>query len=187
VGSNQVPTPRFAEAIASIQTASLRPDAVLTEIPAPTRIAPFALAVEARIAGPAGEDCSGSFVVLHNPEPPSVWQGDLRAVTLARAEVEEDLGADPFLAEVAWTWLVEALDAIGPLPAALSGTVTRTLSESFGALRPRGATVGLELRASWTPPTADVGTHLAAWLDFLARMGGIEPLPAGVARLHARR
>jgi hypothetical protein len=160
-------------------------DAALTEIPAPTGISPFALAVEARIG--AQDVACGSFVLLHNPDPPEVWEGDLRAVTLSRAEVEEEMGADPLLGEVAWTWLTEVLDAAGPLPAALSGTVTRTLSEGFGALRPRGATVGLEVRASWTPPSADVGPHLAAWLDFLARLGGVEPLPAGVAPLRRRR
>jgi hypothetical protein len=178
-----VPTPRFAEVLDSIRALRFRPDAALTEIPAPTGIAPYGLAVEARIAGSQGEDASGTFVVLHNPDPPRVWEGDLRVVILAKANVEEEMGVDPLLAEVAWTWLAEVLDGIGPLPAALSGTVTRTASESFGALRPRGLTVGLEVRASWTPPTADVGPHLGAWLDFLARLGGVEPLPHGVARL----
>jgi hypothetical protein len=132
-----------------------------------------------------GEDASGSFVLLHDPDPPEVWEGDLRVVVVGKASIEEEMGADPILAEVAWTWLTEVLDAIGPLPAALSGTVTRTMSESFGALRPRGTSFGLEVRASWTPPSADAGTHLAAWLDFIARLGGVEPLPAGVSRLRA--
>jgi hypothetical protein len=187
VQTDGVPTARFAEALESVRALRLRPDAAVTEIPAPSRIAPFAFAVEARIGGEDGAEASGSFVLLHNPDPPAVWEGDLRVVTLAKADVEEEMGPDPLLAEVAWTWLTEALDAAGPLPAVLSGTVTRTQSESFGSLRPRGTTVGLELRASWTPLTADAGAHLAAWLDFLARLGGLEPLPAGVLRLRARR
>jgi hypothetical protein len=185
VGGSPDPAPRFAAALDSIRTAVFRSDAAITEIPAPTRVAPYALAVEAHIGGSHGEDASGSFVLLHDPDPPLVWDGDLRVVTLSKSNVEEEMGADPLLAEVAWTWLAEVLDAIGPLPAALSGTVTRTLSESFGSLRSRGAGVGIEVRASWTPPTADAGMHLAAWLDFLARLGGVEPLPSGVARLHA--
>jgi hypothetical protein len=186
VGGNAAPPPRFVEVIDSIRATRFRADAALTEIGAPTRVAPFALAVEARILGVADEEASGSFVVLHNPDPPAVWEGSLRVVSLAKADVEPEMGDDPFLAEVAWTWLAEVLDGIGPLPAALSGTVTRTLSESFGALRPRGTSVGVEVRASWTPPDTDVGAHLAAWLDFLARLGGVEPLPTGVARLHVR-
>jgi hypothetical protein len=180
------PPARFAEAIASIQALRPRRDVALTEIAPPTRIAPFALAIEARIAGALEEEASGSFVLLHNPDPPRIWEGDLRAVTLARTQVDQEMGADPLLPEVAWTWLAEVLDGIGPLPAALSGTVTRTSSEGFGGLRPRGIATGLEVRASWTPPTADAGAHLAAWLDFLALLGGVEPLPSGVARLGAR-
>jgi hypothetical protein len=183
VGSNAAPTPRFQAALDSIRAGRYRADAALTEIPAPTAVSPFALAVDASVAGAGGEDAGGSFVLLHNPEPPAVWEGDLRIVTLSRANVEQEMGADPCLVEVAWVWLTEVLDAIGPLPAALSGTVTRTISESFGALRPRGQTIGLEVRASWTPPTTDIGQHLAAWLDYLAKLGGVEPLPLGVARL----
>jgi hypothetical protein len=143
--------------------------------------------VEARIASPSGDEASGSFVVLHNPDPPPVWEGDVRVVTLAKALVDQEMGTDPLVAEVAWTWLAESLDAIGPLPAALSGTVTRTASESFGGLRARGVSVGLEVRASWTPSTADAGAHLAAWLEFLASLAGIEPLPEGVSRLRSTR
>ncbi|MDR3203107.1 MAG: DUF3000 domain-containing protein [Bifidobacteriaceae bacterium] len=181
------PTPRFQQALESIRAGTWPAEAILTEIPAPTRVAPFSAAIDARIEGAGADLSAGSFVLLHDPERPVVWEGDLRVVSLARAELEPEMGADPFLAEVAWGWLAEALETLGPLPAAFSGTVTRTLSESFGTLRPRGESVGIEIRASWTPPTADAGAHLGAWLAFLTRLGGVEPLPKGVTRLETRR
>jgi hypothetical protein len=176
---------RFVDILTSLRDAEIPPEAKLTEIPAPQRIAPYAVALDAQVAQAHRELATGSFIVLHDPQAPPVWDGDTRVVTLVKADLESEMGADPLLGEVAWTWLAEALDSIGPLPAALSGTVTRTLGESFGGLRPMGSSVGIEVRAAWTPATGSVGADLTAWLAFLARVGGLEPLPVGVARLPA--
>lgn len=147
----------------------------MAETEAPHRIAPFAVALSGSIPASHGDLAAGSFILFHDPKPPHVWGGDLRIVTLARAEVEvAGYGEDPALPEVIWTTLAGTLDAIGPLPHELAGSVTRTLTESFGSLRPRGHRVGLEVRASWTPPTTDVGAHLGAWLRFLRILGGSE-------------
>ena len=186
MGDPAVPTGRFGEVLHSLKSVAWPRDARVAEIPAPTRIAPFAIALEARIPGPGGELANGTFIVFHNPEPPGVWEGDVRIVTAGRADLDREMGEDPLMAEVAWMWLVEALDAAGPLPRALAGTVTKTLDESFGGLRPMRTRVGVEIRASWTPEGADAGTHLLAWLAFLGRLGGLEPLPEDVARLSAR-
>jgi hypothetical protein len=161
---------------------------VLEEIPAPSRAASFAVALEARVPGPDGDDAaSGSIIVLHEPGGHVVWDGDFRIVTVAKALVEPELGADPFLAQVAWCWLAESLDTAGLVAGHLAGTITRTLSETFGELKSRGDQVGVEARASWTPSSPDVGPHLTAWLGFLLRLGGVEPLPTGVVSLASRR
>ncbi|MDR1634590.1 MAG: DUF3000 domain-containing protein [Bifidobacteriaceae bacterium] len=182
--ANDQPPARFVEALESIRRAELPSQAVLEEIPAPVRAASFAVAIEARLPGADDSDCSsGSFVLLHEPEGHAVWEGDFRIVTVARAELEPELGADPFLAEVAWSYLAESLDMESLAMGHLAGTVTRTLSESFGGLKMRGSSVGVEVRASWTPGGPDIGEQLIAWIGFLAKLGGVELLPAGIVAL----
>ncbi|MDR0944810.1 MAG: DUF3000 domain-containing protein, partial [Bifidobacteriaceae bacterium] len=161
MSQNAQPTERFSRALASIRDWTYPPEVHLQEIPAPTRIAPLSVALEARVpaslrapgpgagtggpavpAGDSGDLAAGSFILLHDPNPPGVWGGDMRIVTVVKAQLEAELGSDPLLGEVAWTWLAEALDTEMPAPLHLAGTVTRTLSESFGDLRPRGSEVG---------------------------------------------
>jgi hypothetical protein len=181
---------RFVEALESIRAAALPREVELEEIPAPTRAASFAVALEARLPaqgdGDADDTASGSLVLLHEPGGHLVWDGDFRIVTVAKADLEPELASDPFVAEVAWSYLAEALD-LESLPCSeLAGTVTRTVSESFGSLKGRGTTVGVEVRASWTPAGPDVGEQLAAWVAFLAHLGGVELLPPGVTPLRPK-
>ncbi|MDR2377938.1 MAG: DUF3000 domain-containing protein [Bifidobacteriaceae bacterium] len=185
--SSDRPPARFVEALESIRRADRPRLAVLEEIPAPVRAAAFAVAIEARLPGLDEADrSSGSFVLLHEPGGHAVWEGDFRIVTVARADLEPELGADPFLAEVAWTYLAESLELESLSMRHLAGTVTRTLSESFGGLKMRGSSVGVEVRASWTPEGPDVGAQLCAWISFLAKLGGVEPVPTGVTALRPR-
>ena len=91
--------------------------------------------------------------------------------------------------------LVERTSAVVPLPRARftalvvaeSGTVTRTASQSFGSISDRPPSGDVEIRASWTPLTPDVGAHLAAWGDVLVQVAGLPPLPPGVATLPVPR
>lgn len=180
----------FSRALASLRAAALRPELRLTEVPAPSRIAPYAVALTADVlADPSGEEelASGRFVLLHDPSCPEPWGGAWRAVTFARADLEPEFGADPLLGEVGWTWLEEALaehdlDYVGA-----AGTVTRVISESFGSMSDRPATVEVEVRASWTPLDDDPGEHLRAWCDVLCTIAGLPPLPEGVVAFPGRR
>jgi hypothetical protein len=110
------------------------------------------------------------------------------------------MAGDPVVVDIGWTWLQESLGERDLAVGAFGGTVTRTASQSFGVLADRPATGELEIRASWTPVVeaphprlADGGTavvvreHVAAWLDLLALMAGLEPYADGVARLERRR
>ena len=158
----------------------------LEEVPAPTRIAPFALALTGEVNPTTDPETmlgNGRFVVLHDPEGQSAWNGTFRIIVMARATLEDEMGADPLLGEVGWAWLTDALESAGAGYHSLSGTVTRVLSESFGGLSLRGRTVEIELRASWTPNTTDLGPHLDAWIELAASAAGLEPLPEGVTAL----
>ena len=141
-----------------LRAARLRPEVRVTEVPAPQRIAPYAVALTGEVVS-ADEDedelASGRFVLLHDPAAPEPWDGVWRAVTYARAELEPELASDPMLGAVGWTWLTDALDGHEPDYTAEAGTVTRVVSESFAGLADRSATVEMEVRASWTPLTGD--------------------------------
>ena len=194
VPSDQTPEV-FERALEQLRSARLRPEVVITEVPAPQRIAPYAVAITADVlartlqlgADEPDELASGRFVLLHDPAAPDPWDGTFRAVTFVRAELEPEFGTDPMLGEVGWSWLVDALDARQARYTQDGGTVTRVVSQSFGALADRPPSVELEVRGSWTPLDDDIGTHLAAWADLLCTVAGLPPLPEGVAALPARR
>jgi hypothetical protein len=176
----------FRDAVAQLRAARLRPEIICEEMPAPQRIAPFSAALAADVVVDGDEVGTGRLVVLHDPAGNDTWGGTFRCVAYARAELTADFAADPVLADVAWTWLVEALEANDADHVAPSGTVTRVITESFGQMSDDGASAQLEVRASWTP-LGDLGVHVRAWGDLLAASVGLEPVPEGVATLVRRR
>ena len=133
------------------------------------------------------ELASGRFVLLYDPSEPEPWNGIWRAVTFARAVFDPELANDPMLGAVGWSWLKEALENREATYVAEAGTVTRVVSESFAGLAERGATVEMEIRASWTPTGSDMGVHLQAWADLLCTVAGLPPLPDGVVALPLQR
>ncbi|ACQ80220.1 conserved hypothetical protein [Beutenbergia cavernae DSM 12333] len=188
-GSPALP-PDFEAALLSLRGHRLRPEIHLEEVPPPTRIAPWALALTGEVNTTRDPDtllANGRFVVLHDPEGQEAWRGTFRVVVLARAKLEDDVGADPLLGEVGWSWLTDSLRDFDVGYHSLSGTVTRVLSESFGGLELREQEVEIELRASWTPSSTDLGPHLRAWAATTAWAGGLPPLPENVTSLAPRR
>ncbi len=174
----------FVDALRALRDTRVRSEVRLTEVPAPSRIAPYAVALAAEVVSGEDELGSGRFVLLHDPSSPEAWAGSFRAVTLTRADLEPELGSDPLLATGAWTWVADALQTVPHH--ALGGTVTRVVSASFGDLDERPDEVEVEVRASWTPDS-DAGEHLAAWTALLCTAAGLPPLPEGVASLHRLR
>ncbi|KRE78726.1 DUF3000 domain-containing protein [Arthrobacter sp. Soil763] len=205
---DQVP-PDFRFALETLRKARVRAELRLDEIPAPARLAPFAVALGAEVVVPGGlpgsvhgpaaaalapaagsddvELATGRFILLHDPEGSAVWDGEFRIVTYIRAQLEPDMGNDEMLGSVAWTWLVEALDNHAAEYRSAGGTATRVLSESFGSLADRPGTIDIELRASWTPAGRDITAHLEAWSDMVCTFAGLPPLPDGVTALPRRR
>ncbi len=183
----QVEVPeRFARAVASLRAVVLRPEVALDDVPAPSRLAPYAFAVRAEVVVGGDELASGRLVLLHDPDGQDSWDGDFRLVTFVRAELEPEIVADPLLTGVGWDWLIEALEERGAAFRAASGTITRVVSESFGTMAERPGAFEVELRASWTPTDDALGEHLAAWCELLCTTAGLPPLPPGVTALSPR-
>ncbi len=165
----------FLTALLSLRDQRRAPEVEIAEVPPPRRLAPWtaALAVRTRREEHGQPLASGRFVVLHDPEEQIGWNGTFRIVAQLRAQIDAEMGADPLLGEALWAFAGECLDDAGAGYHDLTGTVTREISESFGGLELRGATLHAELRASWTPVTPYLGEHLQAWCDLLCRASGI--------------
>ena len=178
----------WAVALASVRAARHRGEVALDEVPAPTRLAPHALALSAEIFDDEGEEIgSGRFVLLHDPDGQEAWDGDFRVVAFAKARLEPEMAGDPMLTEVGWAWLEESLAAHDAGFHSPSGTVTRTASQAFGGLADRPLEGTVEVRASWTPSTWDLGRHAEAWTDLVCACAGLAPLPPGVVPLPSPR
>jgi len=178
-------------AVEQIRAVRPRPEFLLTEAPAPARLAPAAFAITVDMADPDAMDVSGRFVLLHDPDGVDEWEGTFRCVIFVRAELEPEMIEDPMLPDVAWTWVIENLHDLATRQ--LGGTVTRSSGRSFGTMAERPGEGTIELRASWTPDSDgsgtidDLGTHASAWLDLVAQSAGLHPLPQGVVPVMSRR
>lgn len=194
-GPGAVPA-EFRDAVASLRSATLRPEVFCEEMPAPQRIAPYAAALSADVTVDDTDVGTGRIILLHDPAGNDAWEGTFRCVAYVRCDIELDLVADPLLAQVGWTWLTEALDAHGADYVAESGTVTRVATESFGGMVEDAGSAQIEIRASWTPAATggagglaplDVTPHVEAWGELLCTAAGLEPVPEGVAVMPSRR
>jgi Protein of unknown function (DUF3000) len=172
---------------------------VFEDVPAPRRLAPYATAIAATVQRDGADVAWGRLVLLYDPDGQDGWDGAFRLVAYVRADVEPEIAADPLLGEVGWSWLSEALDAHVPGYAVPSGTVTRVITEGFGAKRDELPLTGFELRASWSPAgpgntevpdsdlnTLDLSAHISAWCDCLSAAAGLEPPGTRALRPPAR-
>lgn len=176
------------EALASLQSPELRPEYSLEEVPAPSRLAPNSIALAIEVIDADDEELAiGRFIVLNDPQGQDTWDGTFRVVSFVRAPMESDVVTDGLFDEVAWSWLTDALNESDAEYHNISGTVTRTISRSFAGLEDRNSETDLEIRASWSPNSADLSTHLNAWLALVEKSSGLLPLPAGVSALARKR
>jgi hypothetical protein len=209
----------FRHSVASLQDgvasqADIRPELVFEEEPPPRRLAPFATAVAASIAGPApgvpggsagvanaglpageaadAEIASGRFVLLFDPAGQPGWDGRYRVIGYVRAELEPEMAADPLINEVGWSWLTEALESQDAAYRNISGTVTTVVTQGFGAKHDEPMSTGFELRASWSPASMaggepELAAHLVAWSEVVCAAAGLPPVTPGVAALRPPR
>ncbi|MFP7697177.1 DUF3000 domain-containing protein [Trueperella sp. LYQ143] len=188
--NQQGPPADFVTALESLKGQTFRPELHIAQMPGPTRIAPWAVALQAEVNDSAQRDPdhfrgSAKFVVLHDPDGQEAWNGTFRIVIHAQAPMDAEMGDDPLLGEVAWSWLVDELDAQVSYHS-LNGTVTRVFNETFGGLHLNSSRVDLELRASWTPGTIYLTEHLHAWANFAATLAGLGPWSESVVSLPRR-
>ena len=185
------PPAAFTAAVEAVRAATLRTELTVTEIAAPSGVAPWSIAFSADVTparhGNDSELGTGRFILLHDPAEPEAWGGAFRVVCFVQAPLETEIGVDPFLANVAWSWLIDALDSRGAKYSAASGTATKTLSTGFGALETQEDVAQIELRASWTPFDHGITSHVEAWGELLCMLAGLPPAAEGVSLLSAHR
>ena len=180
--------PVFDAAVAALEAgrdavAAARDDLEFEGWPAPKRLAPHAVALAATAFRDGEEAGEGKLMLLYDPAGQDGWTGTFRVVIQVQADVEEEMAADPLLGEVGWSWLTDALDLHAPGYAAPSGTVTRVITEGYGAKSDDLLATGFELRASWCPADggddggdeleAEIGGAVAAWCELLASAAGL--------------
>jgi len=180
----------FEQAADAVRAIVFRDDLTVREIAAPQGLAPDSIAIAGDVRPDADEGDSpygtGRLVLLHDPDEPAPWNGAWRIVCFAQAPLEPEIGIDPLLADVAWTWLTDALESREAAFHSASGTATKTLSKGFGALAAEGDGAQIELRASWSPEGA-IAPHVEAWAELVCMLAGLPPGSEGIAMLDSRR
>jgi hypothetical protein len=198
----------FRAAIAEVEAGlgrmrGLRPGLTFEQEPAPRKLAPYAASVAVTVRDAGGDVGWGRFVLLYDPAGQRGWGGPFRIIGHIRVDLEPEIAADPLVGEVGWSWLTEALDARTVGYQQTSGTVTRVVTEGFGAKRDEPVMTEFELRASWSPACGAPGKqapdhagpgssqagglgldgHVAAWCDALCAAAGLPPVTPGVRAL----
>lgn len=182
----------FHDAVESMNAATVRPEIELGPIRPPQRLAPFSYAIGAEVKHPelavvpeqSDGDAFGRLILLHDPEGSEAWDGTMRLVAYIQADLDSNEAIDPLLPEVAWSWLVEALESRSEHVTALGGTVTATTSVRYGDISGPPRAHQLELRASWTATSPDLGVHVQAFCEVLEHAAGLPPV--GVTDLGSR-
>lgn len=165
----------FRRAVASLTSTAVRREVRVEPLRPPQRLAPWSYAISADVLSDGEELATGRLVLLHDPDGVEAWDGVLRLVAFASAELDPQMGVDPMLPAVGWSWLTGALDERGAAYRAAGGTVTQTTSTRFGDLAGPRTTVELELRASWTADDADISPHVQAFVDMICTAAGLPP------------
>lgn len=179
----------FASAVHDLSSFRWDPRIHICELEPPSHIAPYAAAIDAEIIVDDEEVGTGRLILLHDPAGDESWKGEFRCVTFAQADVTTEMIHDPFLADVGWSWLEDALETRGARHACECGTITTTCSTPFGEMQEEKQSSQIEIRASWTPLLDDehpLSVHLEAWQDLLREIGGIPPEDDTVIPLSAR-
>jgi hypothetical protein len=175
-----------------MNAAQVRPEIELGPIRPPQRLAPYSYALGAEVRRPEPDiipetsegDAFGRLILLHDPEGAEAWDGTMRLVSFIQADLDPSEAVDPLLPEVAWSWLVDALQERAEHVTALGGTVTATTSVRYGDISGPPRAHQLEMRASWTATTLALGAHVQAFCEVLEHAAGLPPV--GVIDLSSR-
>lgn len=181
---------QFAAAVQELLKTSWRNDLVVKDIASPSGLAPEAFALSADVRPPShGIDSpygTGRFLLLYDSAEPESWGGHWRIISFAQAPIETEIASDPMLIDVAWSWLIDALNQRLANFSHAAGTATKTSSKGFGSLAEDGEGAQIELRASWSPK-GDFASHLEAWAELLCMLAGLPPGSENLALLSQAR
>jgi hypothetical protein len=179
----------FKAAVDAIRSAEVRDEIHLKQIEEPEKLATHAIAFSAHIveelATPADAG-TGRFVLLWEPEMQEAWGSRFRVVCFAKSPLETNIGADELGSDIAWAWLTDALSNRHAEYGNAAGTATRIISSGYGSLASQSDHAELEVRASWSPKSFEIGQHLEAWQDLVCIMSGFAHLPQGVSSIAPR-
>ena len=168
--------PEFALALESLRNAQIRPEVEVREIVAPQDLAKHAIAFSCDVRADSAHEKidlgTGRIVFLWDTEPQDSWASKFRTIIFAKSPLETDIGADEYSAGVTWAWLISALEDNGASYAAEAGTATRVISTGYGSLSNQKDHSEVELRASWSPLSYELGAHLNAWQNLICMMSG---------------
>ena len=175
-----------------MSAAKVRSEIELGPIRPPQRLAPYSYAIGAEVKHAETDvipersegDAFGRLILLHDPDGSEAWDGTMRLVAYIQADLDSSEAVDPLLPEVAWSWLVDALESRAEHVTALGGTVTATTSVRYGDISGPPRAHQLELRASWTATTMSLDTHVQAFCEVLEHAAGLPPV--GVTDLNSR-
>ena len=177
----------YTQAIASADSAQFRQELRVIDTAAPQGLAPYqrAWAADVEPSRTSGDDeyGTGRLVFLYDPSSPDAWGSCYRMVVFAQAPIDHAMGSDQFLADVAWSWLIDALNNAGANYAHAAGTTTTVLSTGFGELADEGKGSQIEVRASWSPTNGELKSHLEAWSEFVCMLAGFPPSIDGVSAM----
>ena len=179
----------FQAAVDAIRGAEVREEIHLKQIEEPEKLATHAIAFSAHIVeelSSSADAGTGRFVLLWEPEMQAAWGSRFRVVCFAKSPLETNIGADELGSDIAWAWLTDALSNRNAAYSNAAGTATRIMSSGYGSLATQADHAELEVRASWSPKSFEIGQHLEAWQDLVCIMSGFAHLPHGVASISAR-
>ena len=166
----------FRAAVESLSGTAVRAEVRVEPLRPPQKLAPYSYAISAEVVDAEGLDlASGRLVLLHDPDGHEAWDGVLRLVAYASAELDEQMGVDPMLPSVGWSWLTGALDERRAAYRAAGGHGHPDHLDPLRRPR-RPADHGRHgAAASWTADTADLAPHLRAFVDLLCTAAGLPP------------
>lgn len=172
--------PVFDSGIQALRDIESRSEIVVSEIPAPQNLAPlsiaFSLEVMPKSHSEDSEFGSGRLVILYDPNFNDSWNGHCRIILYAHAPLDPEIGIDPYLSAVAWSWLMDSLTEHDAAFHSEAGTATKIISTGFGSLADQGNGAKIELRASWTPQDfSQIVSHMQAIFDVVSLVSGLPP------------
>ena len=168
---------RFIAAAMGLIEPFLRDELETKQIPAPDKIAPFALAFAAQVPNPANTPNNrgvGRIVFLYDENQFETWGSNMRVIAYGKSPLEQDIGIEEDMANYCWEWLTRALERHDAKFSNEAGTITKIVSTGMGSLSQDSNSSEVEIRASWSPQDDNFGPHLAAWQDLIAGMAGFE-------------